>query len=103
MKKCMLLQAIFVFLVITAWSTVAFLTDAHAYGKEGPLLEGISQGQLDAYRLGGFGCPSPGAGYAPAPFPASTWMIGPADSNACSYRGSKSREQAGVRRRKRGR
>lgn len=41
---------------------VPYATDsAYSWGREGPMLEGVSQAQIDSYRFGGYGYQ--GAGY----------------------------------------
>jgi len=81
MKKSLWIRAIFLFLAITSCAVIGLPVNAHAWGQEGPMLDGISQSEFDAYRRT-YGSPGFGAGCMPFPYPGPGVMVGPADCGA---------------------
>lgn len=81
MKTSLWIKAAFLFLVITSCGVIGLPVNAHGWGKEGPMLDGISQSEFDAYRST-YGRPAFGAGCMPSPYPGPAMMLGPADGGA---------------------
>jgi len=81
MKKSLWIVTTYLFLVMTSYAMICLPVNAHAWGKEGPLLDGISQSEFDAYRST-YGRPALGAGCMPFPYPGPAVMFGPADWGA---------------------
>lgn len=92
-------RTIFLLLIMTAFSAIGFIATAHAWGKEGPLLEGISQNEFNSFRAA-YGYRAFGPGCMPAPYPIPACELGPADSDAYAVRGTKNYKQTRVRGRK---
>jgi len=92
-------KMILLLLLLPFFSAIGFHEDAYAWGKEGPLLEGISQSEFNRYRASyGYGAFGPGC--MPGPYPQPACAMAPSEMGLSVAQASKTYKKARVRRSK---